>query len=150
MSPASPRVCVVPLAVGDPRRLHDGRVVAHVVHHAHEAVVEDGQRLIEDLFEGRDRRAQCRTRRGPERVHFCLLFGGEGHGAAHGSAAGASGEESGGLRELGRPVGNRNLDDVQPGRRPDPFERRGQLVDAVDERMADAVRRGELGEVWVL
>jgi hypothetical protein len=43
------------LAVGHPRRLHDGAIVAHVVDHAHEAVVEHRDRLVEDLFEPRRR-----------------------------------------------------------------------------------------------
>ena len=38
-------------AVGDARRLHDGRVVAHVVDHAHEAVVEHRQDVEENVLE---------------------------------------------------------------------------------------------------
>ena len=44
--PHMPRAC----AVGDPRRLHDGGIVAHVVNHADEAVVEHVEALVEDGF----------------------------------------------------------------------------------------------------
>ena len=40
-------------AVGDPRRLHDGGVVAHIVDDADEAVVEHRDRLVEQLLERR-------------------------------------------------------------------------------------------------
>ena len=48
------------LAVGDPGRLHHGRVVPHVVDHADEAVVEHGQRLEQEGLHRRDGRAQGR------------------------------------------------------------------------------------------
>ena len=44
-------------AVGDPRRLHDGGVAAHVVHHPHVAVVEHRQRLPQNRLQLRRRRA---------------------------------------------------------------------------------------------
>ena len=44
-------------AVGNPRRLHDGRVVAHVVDHPDEAVIEHVEALVEDRLHGRHRDA---------------------------------------------------------------------------------------------
>ncbi len=41
------------LAVGDARRLHHRRIVAHVVDHANEAVIEHRQRLVEDFLQRR-------------------------------------------------------------------------------------------------
>ena len=52
-----PRVVLHPLgalAVRYARRLDDGGVVAHVVDHPDETVVEHGNRLVEDLLERRD------------------------------------------------------------------------------------------------
>ena len=40
-------------AVGDARRLHDRRIVAHVVDDADKPVIEHRQRLVEDLLQGR-------------------------------------------------------------------------------------------------
>ena len=52
-----------PRAVGDARRLHDRRVVAHVVHQADEAVVEHADRDAEDRLDLRDARAGQRRDR---------------------------------------------------------------------------------------
>jgi len=41
--------------VGDARRLHHGAVVAHVVHHADEPMVEHRKRQVQDLLHRRDR-----------------------------------------------------------------------------------------------
>ena len=58
-------------AVGDARRLHDGFVVAHVVDHAHEAMVEHRHGLEQQIFE-------CRDRRAPSGMRLCALLGDAG------------------------------------------------------------------------
>ena len=68
-----------PASVGDTSRLHDGRVVAHVVHYAHEPVVEHLQRLVEDLLDGGHRGAPRLPLLLSERVYLGLLLGGDGH-----------------------------------------------------------------------
>ena len=44
-------------AIGDARGLHDRLVRAHVIHDAHQAVVQDADRLAQDLVERRHARA---------------------------------------------------------------------------------------------
>jgi hypothetical protein len=66
-------------AVGDARRLHDGGVVAHVVDHPDEAVVEHRDRLVENLLERRRDRPQRLLRAVARLVDFSLLVAGEGH-----------------------------------------------------------------------
>ena len=66
-------------AVGDARRLHHRRIVAHIVDDAHEAVVEHGQRPIEQFFERRHGRAPGRLRRLPLRLDLGFLLGGQAH-----------------------------------------------------------------------
>ena len=68
-----------PLAVGDPGRLHDGRVVAHVVDHPDEAVIEHRHRRIEQLLEAGDRDPAGLGRGGAGVVDFRLLFGRQFH-----------------------------------------------------------------------
>src|SRR5690606_35819753 len=40
-------------AVGDASRLHNGRVIAHIVDNADKAVIQNGQRRIKDLLQRR-------------------------------------------------------------------------------------------------
>ena len=46
--------------VGDARRLHHRRIVAHIVDDPHKAVIEHRQRLVQDLLERRYRGASGR------------------------------------------------------------------------------------------
>ncbi len=55
-------------AVGDAGRLHDRRVVAHVVDDADKAVIQHRQRLIKDFLE-------CRHRGAPRLQHVATLRG---------------------------------------------------------------------------
>ena len=66
-------------AIGDPGRLDDGAVVAHVVDHPDESVVEHRQRGIEDLLQFRHGGAPGGGRHGPELGDFPLLFLLAGH-----------------------------------------------------------------------
>ena len=66
-------------AVAHARGLHHGRVVAHVVDDPDEAVIEHGQRLVEDFLQRRSDGSQGRLGAGPGLVDFCLLVAGEGH-----------------------------------------------------------------------
>ncbi len=66
-------------AVGHAGRLHDGRVVAHVVHHAHEAVVERGQRLVKPLLQSLGYGPQGGPRGGAAGVDLGLVFGAQRH-----------------------------------------------------------------------
>ena len=67
------------LAVGDACRLHHRRIVAHVIDDADEAVVEHGNRRVENLLERRHGGAARGLRRVGERIDLGLLFGGERH-----------------------------------------------------------------------
>ena len=68
------------LAVGDPRRLHDRPVIAHVIDDADEAVVQHRQRLIKDFLEFGHGRAPGLGAGGALRFDLFKLFRGEGHG----------------------------------------------------------------------
>ena len=62
-------------AVGDARRLHDGLVVAHVVDHADETVVEHRHGFEQELFQRRDRGAPGGVRLGALLGDVGLLLG---------------------------------------------------------------------------
>jgi hypothetical protein len=66
-------------AVADPRGLHHGGIVAHVVDDADEAVIQHRQGLVEDFLQRRSDRTQRRLGAGPRLVDFSLLVAGEGH-----------------------------------------------------------------------
>src|SRR5262245_49412113 len=68
-------------AVGHARRLHDGAVVAHVVDHAYEAVVEHRPDLVQDLLERRHRRAPGLVPSATRRRDLRLLLRRRPHGA---------------------------------------------------------------------
>jgi len=59
-------------AIGDARRLHDGGIVAHIVDDAHEAMIEHGDRLVENLLERGDGGAARRLRAGALSVDLGL------------------------------------------------------------------------------
>jgi hypothetical protein len=61
-------------AIGDARRLHDRGIVAHIVDDAHEAMIEHGDRLIENLLERGDGGASRRLRAGALSVDLGLLI----------------------------------------------------------------------------
>ena len=54
------------LAVGHAGGLHDRGIVAHVVDHPDEAVVEDGENLVQPIFQRRGCHPRCRTGEGAE------------------------------------------------------------------------------------
>src|SRR5262245_48753298 len=66
-------------AVAHARGLHDGGIVAHVVDHSDEAVIEHRQDLEQDLLQGGSDRPQRGLRAAARLVDFSLLVGGEGH-----------------------------------------------------------------------
>src|ERR1700756_2925033 len=67
-------------AVRDPRRLHDSRVVAHVIDDAHEAVVEHRQRLVEDFLQRRYGSAPGLAALATLDLDFSVLLPTERHG----------------------------------------------------------------------
>ncbi len=67
------------LAVGDAGRLHDRRIVAHVIDYAHEAMIQHGRRLVEDRLQRRHRGAAGRLRLGALPVDLGLLLGRQRH-----------------------------------------------------------------------
>jgi hypothetical protein len=66
-------------AVAHPCGLHHGGIVAHVVDDADEAVIEHGQRLVENLLQRRGDGTQGRLGTGSGLVDFSLLVAREGH-----------------------------------------------------------------------
>ena len=68
------------LAIGDAGGLHDGAVIAHVVDHPHEAVVEHLVGGVEMALHPLGDGAQGRPRLAALGGDLGLLFGGEGHG----------------------------------------------------------------------
>ena len=74
--------------VGDAGGLHDGGIVPHIVHDADEAVIEDGEGLIENVLDGGDGRSSGFAPLGTERVYLGLLLGSDGHRGFRGGAPG--------------------------------------------------------------
>jgi hypothetical protein len=68
-----------PAAIADPRRLHDGRVVAHIVDHAHETVIEHRDRLEQPLLQPRRDGATGGRGVGARLCDLGLLFGRQRH-----------------------------------------------------------------------
>jgi hypothetical protein len=61
-------------AIGDARCLYDGGIVAHVVDHPDEALIEHRQRLVQKILERRDRSAPGRNGLlGAQSFDLCLL-----------------------------------------------------------------------------
>ena len=74
---ALPKPVLVHCSAGHDRT---GRVVAHIVDHPHEAVIEHGQRLVKDLLQRRHGRPSRRNRIAALLIDFVALLWRERHG----------------------------------------------------------------------
>src|SRR6516162_1693321 len=61
-------------AVGDSGRLDDGPVIAHIVDHPHESVIEHRQRCVEDILQRRYRCTPGGMRRASELGDLLVLL----------------------------------------------------------------------------